>query len=127
MTRTKWWAALALIGIGHPAAASAQAAASAIVPARAAGLIGERFDGYLGLVVAPSESLRKQVGAVNIKRRALYSDLARRRGVTAQEVGVSAACVLLGRVAVGEAYPLSAGQWRRRAANEPAPRPTYCG
>lgn len=127
MAGVKWLAALASIAIGHPAAASAQAAASVIVPARAAGLIGERFDGYLGLVVVPNENLRKQVGAVNIKRRALYSDLARRRGVTAQEVGVSAACVLLGRVAVGEAYQLSEGPWRRRAANDPAPRPTYCG
>lgn len=127
MACSKGCAALALIAIGHPAAASAQAPASVIVPARAAGLIGERFDGYLGLVAVPGENLRKQVGAVNIKRRALYSDLARRRGVTAQEVGVSAACVLLGRVAVGEAYQLSEGPWRRRAANESAPRPTYCG
>lgn len=100
---------------------------SAVTEARAAGLIGERFDGYLGLARVPSEAVRRQVGAVNIKRRALYSDLARRRGVAAQDVGVTAACALLGRVAVGEAYLLGDGVWRRREAGQAAPRPAYCG
>jgi uncharacterized protein YdbL (DUF1318 family) len=67
------------------------------------------------------------VAAINIKRRALYSDLAARRGVAAQDVGIAAACALLGRIAVGEAYLLAEGQWRRRAAGESAPRPDYCG
>jgi hypothetical protein len=47
--------------------------------------------------------------------------------VAAQDVGIATACALLARVAVGEAYMLSEGNWRRRAAGEPAPRPAYCG
>ncbi|MCY7339046.1 MAG: YdbL family protein [Sphingomonas bacterium] len=127
MIRTSLWLTLACIGLSQPAAASAQAAASVVLPARAAGLIGERYDGYLGFVTVPGDALRKQVGAVNIKRRALYSDLARRRGVTPQEVGVTAACALLARGAAGEAYQLTDGQWRRRVAGQSAPRPAYCG
>jgi len=42
-------------------------------------------------------------------------------------VGVTAGCELLGRVAIGEAYMLQDGRWRRRAAGESAPRPDYCG
>ena len=127
MIRASLWLGLVLAALSQPGAAGAQVTASVVVPARAQGLIGERFDGYLGFVTTPGEALRKQVWAVNIKRRALYSDLASRRGVTAQEVGVTAACALLGRVEINEAYQLSDGQWRRRAANQSAPRPAYCG
>lgn len=118
--------AMALAASALPAGVSAQPV-DAVVQARAAGEVGERFDGYLGFVSVPSEAARRRVGAINIKRRALYSDLARRRGVAAQDVGVTAACALLGRVAVGEAYLLSDGVWRRRAAGQAAARPSYCG
>jgi len=118
--------ALALATMMMPAALGAQGS-SLVTQARAAGLVGERYDGYLGFVRTPSEALTRQVGAINIKRRALYTDLAQRRGVAAQAVGISAGCALLGRVAVGEAYQLSEGAWRRRDAGEPAPRPNYCG
>ncbi len=98
-----------------------------IAQARSAGLIGERFDGYIGVVTTPSPALRAQVAAINIKRRSLFSNLAARRGVGAQDVGITAACTLLGRVAVGEAYMLGDGQWRRRGPGAGAPRPDYCG
>ena len=100
---------------------------SVLLSARAAGLVGERYDGYFGYQGGVSDALKKSVGSVNIKRRALYSDLAARRGVSPQEVGVTAACQLLGRVRVGESYMLSDGTWRRRASNQGAPHPDYCG
>ena len=95
--------------------------------ARAAGQVGERFDGYLGIVTEVPPAVRSQVNAINIKRRALYSQLGGRRGVAPGDVGVTAGCELLNRVAVGEAYMLQDGRWRRRAAGESAPRPAYCG
>jgi len=98
-----------------------------VAQARVAGIIGERFDGYLGVVTTPSAALRTQVAAINIKRRSLFANLAARRGVGAQDVGITAACTLLGRVAIGEAYMLGDGQWRRRAPGQAAPRPDYCG
>ncbi len=102
-------------------------AQDAVLTARAGGVVGERYDGYLGAARALSPSLRAQLGAINIKRRALFSDLASRRGVTAGDVGVAAACTLLARVAVGEVYLLAEGQWRRRGPREAPPRPDYCG
>ena len=116
---------VALSSLAIPASAPAQEPA-AIVAARRAGLIGERYDGYLGLTSANvSAELRRQVGAVNIRRRALYSNLAARKGVTPEEVGITAACTLLRRVAVGEYYLSSQGGWRRLGPNQSA-LPNYC-
>ena len=116
---------LALSSLAIPAAGSAQDSA-AIIAARRAGLIGERYDGYLGLTSAnvPAD-LRRQVGAVNIRRRALYSNLAARKGVTPEEVGITAACTLLSRLSVGEYYLLGQGAWRRLASGQSAV-PNYC-
>ena len=106
--------------------ASAQNAASAVANARARGLVGERYDGYLGLAVDGGPQLRHQVQSINIRRRALYVDLATRRGVSLQEVGITAACQLLGTVGVGERYALNDNVWRVRAAGQPVSTPTYC-
>jgi uncharacterized protein len=119
--------------IGRWLAAAAFAAVSvaiaqtpALDAARAAGAVGERYDGFMGLVGPGSAALRSQVATVNIRRRSLYSQLAARRGASPQEVGITAGCQLLARIGVGQAYMLSDGAWRRRAAGQPAPRPDYC-
>jgi uncharacterized protein YdbL (DUF1318 family) len=94
--------------------------------AMAAGQVGERFDGYMGFATAPSPGVRRQVDAVNIRRRSLYSELAVRRNVTASVVGLTTGCSLLAELPVGEAYMLKDGVWRRRGPGEPPPLPDYC-
>jgi len=116
---------LSFVSLATGVPALAQEAA-AIVQARRAGLIGERYDGYLGFVVNPSADLRRQVNAINIRRRSLYYDLASRKGVTPEEVGITAACSLLRRIGVGEYYLLGQGGWRRYAPGRSAV-PSYCG
>ena len=116
-----WAAALAVVS-ALPAAAQTPA----VNAARSAGSVGERFDGYLGIAAAVDPSVRSQVGSINIRRRALYSNLAARKGVSPNDVGITAACELLGRVPVGGAYMLADGAWRRRAAGQGAPVPDYC-
>jgi len=116
---------LALSSLAIPAAVPAQDPA-AIIAARRAGLIGERYDGYLGLAsdnVSPE--LRRQVGAIIIRRRALYSYLASQKGATPEEVGITAACSLLMRLSAGEYYLLSQGGWRRLGPGQSA-APSYC-
>lgn len=98
----------------------------AVNAARASGAVGERYDGYLGVAAAVAAPVRSQVSAINIKRRSLYSNLAASRGASPQDVGVTAGCQLLGRVAIGESYMLGDGVWRRRAAGQAAPVPDYC-
>lgn len=112
--------------IAMAVAASASAQSPLVDQARAEGVAGERFDGYMGLAAPGSPALRSAVGAINIKRRSLYSDLAANKGASPNEVALTAGCQLLARVAVGQAYLLSDGKWRRRAAGAPAPVPDYC-
>jgi uncharacterized protein YdbL (DUF1318 family) len=107
-------------------AVPAAAQTPAVEAARAAGIIGERYDGYLGVASAVSGAVRSQVATINIQRRSLYSNLAARKGVSPQDVGITAGCQLLARVAVGQAYMWADGGWRRRAAGQTAPVPDYC-
>ena len=113
---------LAVAGVAAVAQSSPE-----MVTARQSGAIGERYDGYLGYSANPGERVSREVGAVNIKRRSLYTGLAVRRRATVQEVGIAAGCELLGEVKVGESYMLNDGVWRKRSAGQPAPVPAYCG
>ena len=106
--------------------APATAQTPAVDAARANGLVGERYDGYLGLVSAVPANVRSQVAAINVTRRTLYSRLGAERGASPQDVGVTAGCALLARVGVGQAYLWPDGAWRRRAAGQGAPVPDYC-
>lgn len=116
---------LAFVAVAVPASAPAQDP-GAIIAARRAGLIGERFDGYLGIVnPGASATVRRQVATINIRRRSLYSNLAARKGVSPEEVGITAACSLLRRIGVGEFYLLNQGGWRRVAPGQ-SPVPSYC-
>ena len=108
------------------AAVPATAQTPAVDAARQAAQIGERYDGYIGPVVTPSSGLRSQIAAINIRRRQLYSNLAASKGVSPQEVGITAGCQLLARVQIGQVYMLADGQWRRRAPGQPLPVPDYC-
>lgn len=121
MTMLRTLVVVAALAVAAPAAA--QDLASAV----RGGIIGERYDGYMGFAGAAPESLRKQVAAINIRRRSLYIGLASRRRVTPQVAGIAAGCELFSRLAVGQSYMLADGVWRRRAAGEAAPRPAHCG
>jgi uncharacterized protein len=95
---------------------------------RSTGLVGEQADGYLGLVGSASASVRAQMDQVNIQRRAAYTELATRRGVTIEEAAAATACTLFQtRVGPGQYYRLPDGVWRQRNGNEPVPRPDHCG
>jgi hypothetical protein len=107
-------------------AAPAAAQTPAVNAARAAGAVGERYDGYIGVAAPVSATVRSQVASINIQRRSLYSRLAASKGVSPQDVGITAGCQLLARVSVGEAYMLGDGAWRRRAARQGTPVPDYC-
>jgi len=118
---------LLLIGAAMLATPGSAQESVAVSQARRAGLVGERFDGYLGFVTMPSEMVRRQVNSINIRRRALYSSLARRKGVSTEEVGITATCTLFARIPVGGYYLTSDRGWLRRGVGQAAPRPAYCG
>ena len=115
----------AAASLALPAAAAQNPAT--IDAARRAGVIGERYDGYMGFVATPSAEVRRQVNAVNLRRRNLYIGLGSRRSVGPQVVGIATACELIPALAPGHFYMLSDGVWRRRIAGQPVVLPSYCG
>ena len=116
-----------LVAAALSTASTAVAQGSSIVEsAIAAGQAGERYDGYMGIVGQAAPQMTRQIQAINIRRRNLYIELASRRNVTPEIVGIATGCELLARIPVGEAYMLSDGTWRRRAPGQPAPAPDRC-
>ena len=80
-------------------------AASAVVEqAKAACVVGEQADGYLGFVpgAAVSDALRREVRNINQQRKAAYVDLARRNGVTVEVAGALTAEKLMNQAGRGE-------------------------
>ena len=114
-------AALALLGWGSVALAQGGAVRTAI----AAGLVGERADGYLGIRGTVGADVRAEVEQINIKRRALYTERAQQRGVAVEAVAAATACQAMQRVGVGEAYNTGGG-WAVRGAGDPPPKPANC-
>jgi len=113
-------AAFALTGI-----ASAQET-PAVAQARAAGIVGEQIDGYLGFAKSPSPDVKSAVDAINIKRRAIYTDIAAKQKATVQEVATARGCEQLAtRVKTGEAYSIN-GSWAVKGAG-PIAMPAVCG
>lgn len=114
--------------VGGAGAAYAMFQADASASLRASGQAGEQADGYLGVVGSASGDIRAQVDAVNIKRRAYYTDLAAKRGAKIEEVAAATACEIFAtRVGPGQYYRGTDGSWQQRQGNAPVPRPAYCG
>ncbi|MBP7135230.1 MAG: YdbL family protein, partial [Sphingomonadaceae bacterium] len=87
---------------------------------------GEQADGYLGIRGSVSEALRAEVDAINIKRRAAYTQRAAQKGATVKEVAAAVGCETLAtRVASGRAYLLPDGVWRVKST-APIALPSYC-
>jgi len=120
----RFWLLAAVLGV--VAAPAAAQSSPVIVAAKSAGQVGERYDGFLGYATAPGAALRAQVESINIRRRALYTDLAARRGASRVEVGITAGCETLATVGIGQAYLLGDNVWRRRGAGQALPIPDYC-
>jgi len=113
---------LVLAGAGLAIAQSGGLVASAL----AEGSVGEQADGYLGIKGAVSGDLRAEVDAINIKRRAAYTQRAAMKGATVKEVAAAVGCETLAtRVASGRAYLLPDGVWRVKGA-DPISLPAYC-
>lgn len=117
---------LMLTVLGGAGVAMAQADDGVVAAARASGAVGEQADGYLGFVTAPSGAVKAAVDAVNIKRRAIYTDIAAKQNATVQEVAAARGCDQLAkRVAPGQKYKVG-GSWQTRG-DGPVALPAVCG
>lgn len=114
-------ALLGLVAGGGPetGAALAQARDPAYAAARAAGQVGEKMDGYLGIVGGGSPQLRAIVDDLNIKRRAVYSQKAQAQHATVEEYAFTSGCLLIAQTVPGEKYQAPNGSWQTRTAAPP--------
>lgn len=108
--------ATALGGIAAPAYAQRDPAYAA---ARAAGEVGEKMDGYLGIVVTETVDLRRLVNDINIKRRAVYSQKAQASNATLEEYALAAGCQAILATVPGEKYQAPDGSWQTRTSAPP--------
>lgn len=115
----------ALLGAGL-LVTRAHAQTPAVSSALAEGSVGEQSDGYLGINGAVSADVRSGVEAINIKRRAAYTDLAAKRGVTVADMAAATGCqTLASRVKQGQSYRIAGGAWQVKGAGAIA-LPDYC-
>lgn len=101
-----------------PSAAVAQSAAAkaTVDRAKAAGIVGEQADGFLGFVSdAADPAIRQAVAEINAGRAQLYREAAGRTGVTPAAAGFSAyTLVVNSRLKAGEYYRPAGGGWTRK-------------
>lgn len=111
--------ALAAAALGTIAAPAQAQRDPAYAAARAAGLVGEKMDGYLGIVGPETAELRRLVNDINIKRRAVYAEKAQENNVTLEEYAFSTGCQLILKTVPGEKYEAPGGTWQTRTSAPP--------
>ena len=103
---------LVLAGLAAPALAQRDPAYQA---ARSAGQVGEKMDGYLGVVGTQPASVEKIASDINIRRRENYAQKAQEQGVTLQEYAFTQGCILIARLEDGLKYQAPDGTWQTKS------------
>ena len=113
-------AALALAGVASPVLAQRDPAYAA---ARASGEVGERVNGYLGIVGNPNPDLQRVVDDINNQRRQVYTQRAQAEGATLEQYALTAGCLAIARTEPGEKYQAPDGTWQTRTSAPPVRDP----
>lgn len=79
--------------------------------AKASGKVGERADGYLGVVSSAPSELQAAVDEINIRRKAVYSRLAEQQNVSVSVIAALSGEKLMGKAAPGEKIMTASGSW----------------
>jgi len=110
--------AAVLAALALPVAAVAQSAQAkaAVDSAKAAGIVGEQADGFLGFVAGGGDpALRSAVAEINAGRAEVYRQAAARSGATPAAAGASAFVnAVQPRLQPGQYYKPAGGGWTRK-------------
>lgn len=112
-------AGVATLALGGFAGAAWAQRDPAYEAARAAGQVGEKTDGYLGVAGAGTSDLRAMVDDLNIKRKAVYAQKAQAQHATVEEYAFTSGCLLIAQTKPGEKYQAPDGSWKTRTAAPP--------
>lgn len=109
-------AAIALVlGAASMLAGQAHAGDPEIEAAKDQGVVGERIDGFLGIVNGGADpALVRLVNDINNKRRAVYDDTAGKTGTTMEQVARVTGEKQIARADSGEFYMDDTGSWKQK-------------
>lgn len=111
---SKQFLAVALLVLAMLGSMATAAWSAPLDDAKAAGLIGERPDGYVAAVQSnPPPDIARLVQEVNAKRRAAYEDIAAKQGVPLEQVGALTAEKIRAQAGPGE-YFMTPGGWTQK-------------
>ena len=113
------WLSAAALAVGTPAVAQT----SDYKEAKAAGLVGERVDGYIGIVGEATPALQDIVNDINIKRRAVFQKKADENKATLEAYAFTVGCQSIARTKPGEKYQAPDGAWKTRTSAPPEREP----
>lgn len=83
--------------------------------AKSEGLVGEKYDGYLGTVVtSASNEIRALVDRINTERRKRYQEIAEKNGIPIAEVEKLAARKAIERTQPGHFIQLPGSPWEKK-------------
>ena len=102
----------AALALAAPASAQRDPAYDA---ARSAGQVGEKMDGYLGVVGSQPAAVERIASDINNRRRENYAQNAQQQRVTLQEYAFTQGCVLIGRLEDGLKYQAPDGSWKTKS------------
>ncbi|ESQ74113.1 YdbL family protein [Asticcacaulis sp. AC402] len=95
-----------------PAAADIASSKVIVDAAKAAGTVGEKSDGFLGIVGDADAATQAAVAEINAGRRDVYGQAAAKNGVSIEAAGGSAFVnIILPRLSPGEYYQDASGAW----------------
>lgn len=103
--------AAGLLAVAMPHLALAQDALSA---AKAAGQLGERPDGMVGVVPGAPASAQALAQQVNAQRLARYQEIAKGNGTALDKVQAVAGQQLIERTPAGQFIMTATGDWQRK-------------
>ena len=107
--------AATLPAFSTPAYAQTGAAKSMVDQAKMDGLVGERIDGYLGLVRGGvSAEIQSAVNEINIRRKSAYTKLARDQGVEIAVIARLTGEKLVAKAYAGQMTMGADGVWNRK-------------
>lgn len=89
-------------------------AQDALAAAKAAGQLGERPDGMVGVVPGAPASAQTLAQQVNAQRLARYQEIAKGNGTALDKVQAVAGQQLIERTPAGQFVMTAAGQWQRK-------------
>lgn len=118
LNRRQWLvrfgAILALVAGLFGSAGLALAQARPLDAPRAAGTVGERFDGYAVTRGSVTPDITALVAKVNAERKALYTERATAQGVSVLDIGKIYAVEIIKSAPAGTWFLAENGQWSQK-------------